>query len=373
MKKRNEYDYNKMIEDFTLRDTIAKDRKKRFKPLVELNRRYPKLVKEMKNTVKENELKKIQRFRDEYLKKSQRYEEQRELIRGEKNEKNAKEKKERLENETRVKRKHTIALEKQEEERNREGKRTEENLKRFTEMNYIHKLEKQREFEDKLKRSNEEHEKNLQERDRRYEEQIKERDEKMFQKYTKNYWARRERQQKRKEKNDKMQKHLEMVRELQEENERQRIAKQKKYMKKLNDMTKKRLELEEKKQQDYEAILETQRVKFENTKTNLKELQKDDELFRQSILDYQRALVFRGVDKDKATTMKKSNARENTILSQMEMERKIAMFNKDLNKLKDQSILKKSLEQRRQIYKDLLKAEAEKKKKEEEEKMLANK
>ena len=52
------------------------------------------------------------------------------------------------------------------------------------------------------------------------------------------------------------------------------------------------------------------------------------------------------------------------------MGRKLNQFNREMNKLKDESILKKSFDQRRQIYKDLLKAEAEKKKKEEEEKLL---
>ena len=97
---------------------------------------------------------------------------------------------------------------------------------------------------------------------------------------------------------------------------------------------------------------------------------KTDELIRQNILEYQRALVFRGLDKDQATSLKRSNARENIILSQMEMGRKLNQFNREMNKLKDESILKKSFDQRRQIYKDLLKAEAEKKKKEEEEKLL---
>ena len=55
------------------------------------------------------------------------------------------------------------------------------------------------------------------------------------------------------------------------------------------------------------------------------------------------------------------------------MNKKIAQFHKDLNKIKDCSILKKSFEQRKQIYKDLLKAEADKKKKEQAEKMLNSK
>ena len=57
----------------------------------------------------------------------------------------------------------------------------------------------------------------------------------------------------------------------------------------------------------------------------------------------------------------------------METEKKIAPFNKVINKIMDQSIMKKNNEQREQIYKDILKAEADKKKKEMEEKKYEGK
>lgn len=43
--------------------------------------------------------------------------------------------------------------------------------------------------------------------------------------------------------------------------------------------------------------------------------------------------------------------RENTIITQMELEKKMHDYNKDINQLKNKSILKKSLEERRTIYK----------------------
>lgn len=60
-------------------------------------------------------------------------------------------------------------------------------------------------------------------------------------------------------------------------------------------------------------------------------------------------------------------------ISQLELNRKMNQFNKDINKLKDESILKKSQEQRKKMYQDLLKAEADRKRKEEEDKMLNSK
>ena len=370
LKKQNDYEYNKMIEDFQLKDSIVKERKKRFKNLVDLNKRYPTQVNSMRETVRYTEEMRMKKMKKELNDKQQRYEEQREQIRSQNEEPNLKNKKLRENREENIRKNFNKAKEKQEEKRLEEAKRTQNKLKEYTENSEDKRLERQKQYVAKLRQSQEFHEKNLKIRDEKYEQQIKERDEKAFEKYTKNYWLKKERAQKKKEDKNKELKHLEAIKELQEQNEEERMKKQKAYIKKLNDMTTKRLRLEEKRQIEYENIINEQKQKFAKTKINLENYKKTDELIRQNILEYQRALVFRGLDKDQATSLKRSNARENIILSQMEMGRKLNQFNREMNKLKDESILKKSFEQRRQIYKDLLKAEAEKKKKEEEEKLL---
>lgn len=370
LKKQNDYEYNKMIEDFQLKDSIVKERKKRFKNLVDLNKRYPTQVNSMRETVRYTEEMRMKKMKKELDDKQQRYEEQREQIRSQNEEANLKNKKLRENREENIRKNFNKAKEKQEEKRLEEAKRTQNRLKEYTENSEDKRLERQKQYVAKLRQSQEFHEKNLKIRDEKYEQQIKERDEKAFEKYTKNYWLKKERAQKKKEDKKKELKHLEAIKELQEQNEEERMKKQKAYIKKLNDMTTKRLRLEEKRQIEYENIINEQKQKFAKTKINLENYKKTDELIRQNILEYQRALVFRGLDKDQATSLKRSNARENIILSQMEMGRKLNQFNREMNKLKDESILKKSFDQRRQIYKDLLKAEAEKKKKEEEEKLL---
>ena len=370
LKKQNDYEYNKMIEDFQLKDSIVKERKKRFKNLVDLNKRYPTQVNSMRETVRYTEEMRMKKMKKELNDKQQRYEEQREQIRSQNEEANLKNKRLRENREENIRKNFNKAKEKQEEKRLEEAKRTQNKLKEYTENSEDKRLERQKQYVAKLRQSQEFHEKNLKIRDEKYEQQIKERDEKAFEKYTKNYWLKKERAQKKKEDKNKELKHLEAIKELQEQNEEERMKKQKAYIKKLNDMTTKRLRLEEKRQIEYENIINEQKQKFAKTKINLENYKKTDELIRQNILEYQRALVFRGLDKDQATSLKRSNARENIILSQMEMGRKLNQFNREMNKLKDESILKKSFEQRRQIYKDLLKAEAEKKKNEEEEKLL---
>ena len=114
--------------------------------------------------------------------------------------------------------------------------------------------------------------------------------------------------------------------------------------------------------------------KKEVIQDNLKELAELDLEDREAVLEYQREFIIRVGDKDHANDIKKHSAREGIVLANMEMERKLNQFNRDMNKLKEQNMSKLSYEKRKKMYLDMLKAEAEKKKKEEEEKLLlANK
>ena len=67
--------------------------------------------------------------------------------------------------------------------------------------------------------------------------------------------------------------------------------------------------------------------------------------------------------------MKRINAGESRVIGQMTMEKNLSDFYKRMNLLKNQSIYKKSPEERYKIYKNLKREEAERKKKELEEKL----
>ena len=54
MRKTNDYDQWKVITDFQLKDIIKKGRKKRFKPLIELNSKYKQKVKKMRKKIINN-------------------------------------------------------------------------------------------------------------------------------------------------------------------------------------------------------------------------------------------------------------------------------------------------------------------------------
>ena len=60
---------------------------------------------------------------------------------------------------------------------------------------------------------------------------------------------------------------------------------------------------------------------------------------------------------------------EKTIIDQMVLQKNLSEFFRRMNRLKDQSVYKKTPEQRYKIYRDLKRAEAERKRKELEEKM----
>ena len=95
LRKVNEYDYSKMIGDFHLRDSMMKERKKRLKHLVEVNRKYPNQVHSMKETVRNTEEMKIKKYRIEILEKNKRYQAHQEQIKNQNEEKNGKNKQKR--------------------------------------------------------------------------------------------------------------------------------------------------------------------------------------------------------------------------------------------------------------------------------------
>ena len=72
MRKTNDYDHWKVITDFQLKDVIKKGRKKRFKPIVDLNTKYKSQIEHMRETVRNNELKRINKLKKEIREKEKK-------------------------------------------------------------------------------------------------------------------------------------------------------------------------------------------------------------------------------------------------------------------------------------------------------------
>ncbi len=99
------------------------------------------------------------------------------------------------------------------------------------------------------------------------------------------------------------------------------------------------------------------------------EIMKEQNERRFDILDFQLDLLKRGKKRERTNEMKRINAGERRVIGQMTMEKNLSDFYKRMNLLKNQSIYKKTPEERYKMYKNLKREEAERKKKELEEKL----
>ena len=109
--------------------------------------------------------------------------------------------------------------------------------------------------------------------------------------------------------------------------------------------------------------------KMRRCSTQKIELLKEQNERRLDILDYQYELLNRGKKRENMNEMKRINAGERTVINQMNLEKNLSDFYKRMNVLKEQSVYRRTPEQRYKIYKDLKRAEAERKKKELEDKL----
>ena len=197
----------------------------------------------------------------------------------------------------------------------------------------------------------------------------KETEEKEFKKYISFYFLRKAQEnalrQKKKEKRTKMQEKTERMEELERLNKERENNLIKKMMKKIAIKEK-----YDKQKKEKFSIEKTKRdEKMKKCRTQKIEIMREFNERRLDILEYQLELLSRGKKKEKSNELKRINAGERRVISQMNMEKNLGDFYKRMNELKDQSIYKKTEEERFKMYKTLKREEAERKKKELEEKL----
>ena len=213
------------------------------------------------------------------------------------------------------------------------------------------------------------HENNMKNLNILREKLAKETEEKEFKKYISFYFLRRaqenELKQKKKEKRTKMKEKNERMEELERMNKERekdllnKINKREVIKEKYDKQRKERFLMDKNKREEKMKKCHTQKI----------EIMKEQNERRMEILDYQFDLLKRSKKRDKTNEMKRINAGEKRVMEQMTMERNLSDFYKRMNYLKDQSIYKKTMEERYKIYKDLKREEAERKKKELEDKL----
>ena len=194
----------------------------------------------------------------------------------------------------------------------------------------------------------------------------KKNDERLFKKYVSFYWTRKtiekEFKQKRKEITDKLAEKSEKMQLLEKINEKRRNN----ILKKIKCWDARKKESEKNK---LRKIMDTKRIREERNNScaeRRKEFLEEESERRKDILFYQSQIFMRSLSRDNIFLLKKNNAHEKTSQDQILLERNLMSFNKQMNILKSQSILKKSFKEKMKIFKELKRKEAEKKKEMEE-------
>ena len=212
------------------------------------------------------------------------------------------------------------------------------------------------------------HEKNVVKLNIKNEKISRENKKKTFKKYVSFYWQKKlvekELQSKKKEIVNKLNEKSERLIMLEKINEKKRDN----IIKKLNTWDKRKKE----KQRDIKLkILDIKKLRekrFSSCAEKRKGFLVEESERRNDILYNQNQRLRRSLSRDRSIKLKRRIAYNKSSLEQIILERNLMTFNKQMNKLKSQSIYKKPIEERIKMYKELKRKEAEKKKEIEERK-----
>ena len=245
-----------------------------------------------------------------------------------------------------------------------------ETLKQRNEENRKRKHESEM---NKIQESEIRHNRNVMNEKEKIQKKKDENHEKLMRKYVTFYWSRKSREEQKKDKflhfNEKYEEKFGRLEQIEKNTERKR----KNLIKKLQIIETNQNQLKERDRQKFES-LRNKRDKYINTcRENKKCLLKLIDTEKDDILEYQAFALSRKDQMDKKNKLKKENFTEKTIYNQLTFEKNLKPFYKKLDEIKSESIIKKSLEQRRKIYRGIKRAEAEAKRKEEEERLLNQK
>ena len=235
-------------------------------------------------------------------------------------------------------------------------------------------LKKKHELElNKIQESEIRHNKNVLNEKEKCDKKANDNQEKLMKKYVTFYWNRRNREEQKKNKylhfNEKYDEKLTRLEEIERNTEKKR----RNLIKKLQLIENNQNQIKERDKQKYDHIKEKRAKYILTCQENKRNMQK--ELFEEKddILEYQSIVLSRKEQMDKKNKLKKENFTEKTIYNQLTFEKNLKPFYKKLDEIKSDSIIKKSLDQRKKIYRGIKRAEAEAKRKEEEERLLNHK
>ena len=222
----------------------------------------------------------------------------------------------------------------------------------------------------KLKEQEIRHNNNINLEKEKFQQRAKDNQEKIMKKYVTFYWSKKGREEKKRKKfmnlNEKFEERVNKLEEI----ERAEEKKKKKLEKKLLSIETNQKLILDKEKRKYEDIKERRYQYFNTCRNNRINFEKELTEEAKCILDYQNEVLSRQNERDEKIRLKRENLKDKTIYNQMMFEKNLRPFYKRLERIKSESIIKKSKEQRRKIYRDLKRAEAEARRREEEERLL---
>ena len=164
---------------------------------------------------------------------------------------------------------------------------------------------------------------------------------------------------------DKLTEKQEKLKQLEKKNDKERQL----IMKKLEKIQLKKLSIDKMKEENLLRLKSIRDTRFEKAKINKSMLEIKEKERIENILFGEEERFDRVLHRENKVDNMKSFSRYQTIGYQKEKDKKMKYYIKQRNLLQNESIIKKTLKQRRQIYINKLKKEAEERRKEEEKRL----
>ena len=222
----------------------------------------------------------------------------------------------------------------------------------------------------KIKEQEIRHNKNITLEKEKFEKKENDNKDKIMKKYITFYWNRKSREENKKNKfahfNEKYDERFNRLEEIEKAEEK----KKKILIKKLLTIETNQKEYLEKEKQKYETLKEKRYQYMIMCRNNKKSLDKYFTEETKGIMSYQNFMLSKQKQAEDKNKLKKENVMEKTVYNQLKFEKNLKPFYKTLDRIKSESIIKKSKEQRKKIFRDLKRAEAEARRREEEERLL---
>jgi hypothetical protein len=134
-------------------------------------------------------------------------------------------------------------------------------------------------------------------------------------------------------------------------------------------MEKKKLEKQKERAEYLEQERKKRLEKYKKLLKNKEEIELENEEMRKLILAEQKEILSRGVNKDSVSNNKRIEAGDKIVKEQLCYVENMSAFKRRMDQIQSASIMKKSPEERYNMYKEMKREEAERKKKELEDKM----